>query len=64
MVYLSNAFTTRYDHVTTDKADKVDRMYEPVVKKAFGNTVEDVMRTLDTAQRNGSQVGHRSGARV
>jgi hypothetical protein len=55
LVYLSNAFTTRYDRVTTEKADKVDRMFEPVVKKAFGNTVEDVMRTMDTAQRNGSQ---------
>lgn len=41
--------------MTTEKADKVDRMFEPVVKKAFGNTVEDVMRTMDTAQRNGSQ---------
>lgn len=54
LVYLSNTFTTRYDHVTKDHHEKVDRMYEAVSKKAFGTTAQDVMRTMEQAQRDGT----------
>ena len=51
---LANAYMQRFDHVTEDHHPTVDRMYEPVSKKAFGLTTADVIRALEQAARDGA----------
>jgi hypothetical protein len=55
LVYASNCFTTQYNAKLSDHHPSVDRMYEPIHKKAFGTTIADVFRTLEQAKSDGSK---------
>ncbi|EKX45394.1 hypothetical protein GUITHDRAFT_152708 [Guillardia theta CCMP2712] len=55
LVYASNTFTKRYDAKVEDHHPSLDRMFEPVLKKAFGLTTDDVIRTLEQAKSDGAK---------
>lgn len=55
LVYASNTFTSTYDRKNLDHHPVVERMAEPVNKKCFGYTGDDVMRKLEESRGDGQK---------